>query len=126
MSTLTQAPALRRTRGGLLPRTLIVGGSIVLVWVALALLGPWLSRYDPIAVDMAHALAPPSATHWLGTDSFGRDMLTRLLHGARVDLRMAFFGVVGPFMIGTIVGLLAGNFGGIADTVLMRILDVTV
>jgi peptide/nickel transport system permease protein len=77
-------------------------------------------------VDLAHALRPPSRDYWLGTDSFGRDLLTRLVYAARTDLQMSFFGVVGPFVIGTTIGLLAGNFGGRADTVLMRILDVTV
>jgi peptide/nickel transport system permease protein len=91
-----------------------------------AAIGPALSRYDPIAVDLGHALLPPDGSHWLGTDSYGRDLLTRLVYAARTDLQMAFFGVAGPFVIGTIVGLLAGNFGGWADTVLMRILDVTI
>jgi ABC-type dipeptide/oligopeptide/nickel transport systems, permease components len=70
--------------------------------------------------------APPSESHWLGTDSFGRDLFTRLVYAAGIDLQMAFFGVVGPFVIGTTIGLLSGNFGGRADTVLMRILDITV
>ena len=61
-----------------------------------------------------------------GTDSFGRDLLTRLIYAAGIDLQMAFFGVVGPFVIGTTIGLLSGNFGGRADAVLMRILDITV
>lgn len=113
-------------RLGRLPAALLVGAAIVLLWLLLALLGPGLTGYDPIAVDLAHALLPPGPGHWLGTDSFGRDMLTRVLAGARIDLLMAFFGVAGPFVIGTVVGLLAGNFGGWADTVLMRILDVTV
>jgi peptide/nickel transport system permease protein len=105
---------------------LIVGALIVAAWILVALLGPAFTPHDPIAVDLAHALQPPSSVFPLGTDSFGRDVLTRLMYGARTDLQMAFFGVVGPFIIGTIVGLLAGNFGGMADAVLMRILDVTV
>jgi peptide/nickel transport system permease protein len=109
-----------------LPASLLVGASIILAWILIAALAPTLTPYDPIAVDLAHALLPPSAEFPLGTDSFGRDVLTRLIYGARTDLQMAFFGVVGPFVIGTMVGLLAGNFGGAADTVLMRILDVTV
>jgi peptide/nickel transport system permease protein len=109
-----------------LPATLLVGAAIVVTWVLIAAFGPAFVAHDPIAVDLAHALLPPSADHVLGTDSYGRDVLTRLMYGARTDLQMAFFGVVGPFVIGTIVGLLAGNFGGIPDAVLMRILDVTV
>jgi peptide/nickel transport system permease protein len=120
------AAAGRLSRLGRLPPTLLVGASIVLFWIVVALIGPTLTPYNPIAVDLVHSLLPPSGAHWLGTDSFGRDLLTRLIYGARTDLQMSFFGVVGPFLIGTTVGLLAGNFGGRADTVLMRILDVTV
>lgn len=109
-----------------LPATLLLGGGIVLLWILVAVFGPRLTPYNPIAVDLAHALLRPSNEHWLGTDSFGRDLLTRVMYGARIDLQMAFFGVVGPFIIGTTVGLLAGNFGGRADTVLMRLLDITV
>lgn len=94
--------------------------------MAIALVGPFLSPHDPIAVDIAHALLPPSSHFPLGSDSFGRDVLTRIMYGARVDLQMAFFGVVGPFIIGTMIGLVAGNYGGLLDTVLMRLLDVTV
>jgi peptide/nickel transport system permease protein len=116
----------RLTRLGRLPVTLLVGLGIVLLWILVAVIGRRLTPYDPIAVDLAHALLRPDAQHWLGTDSFGRDMLTRLIYGASTDLQMSFFGVVGPFIIGTTIGLLAGNFGGWADTVLMRILDITV
>lgn len=128
MSTghIAGADPVRRSWLSAQPPSLLVGAVIVLLWLGVALLAPAHSAYDPIAVDLAHALLPPSAGHPLGTDSFGRDVLTRLVYGARTDLQMAFFGVVGPLVIGTIVGLLAGNYGGAADTVLMRILDVTV
>jgi peptide/nickel transport system permease protein len=109
-----------------LPATLLVGAGIVLFWIVVALLGPQLAPYSPITLDIGHSLMAPDAKHWLGTDSFGRDLLTRLVYAAGTDLQMAFFGVVGPFIIGTTVGLLAGNFGGRWDTILMRILDVTV
>jgi peptide/nickel transport system permease protein len=117
------APASWRLR---LPASLVAGTAIVATWILIALFGPAFVGHDPIAVDLAHALHPPSAEFPLGTDSFGRDVLTRLIYGARIDLQMAFFGVAGPFVIGSSIGLLAGNFGGAADTVLMRIVDVTV
>jgi peptide/nickel transport system permease protein len=98
----------------------------VLFWLVVAIVGPFLTSYNPITLDLVHALQPPSEAHWLGTDSFGRDLLTRLVYAAGIDLQMSFFGVVGPFVIGTTIGLLSGNFGGRADTVLMRILDITV
>jgi peptide/nickel transport system permease protein len=120
------APAQRRGWLARLPSSLIAGVSIVLFWLVVAVAGPFLTDYNPITLDLVHALQPPSEVHWLGTDSFGRDLLTRLVYAAGIDLQMSFFGVVGPFVIGTTIGLLSGNFGGRADTVLMRILDVTV
>jgi peptide/nickel transport system permease protein len=120
------APAQRRGWLARLPSSLIAGVSIVLFWAVVALVGPFLTHYNPITLDLIHALQPPSESHWLGTDSFGRDLFTRLVYAAGIDLQMSFFGVVGPFVIGTTIGLLSGNFGGRADTVLMRILDITV
>jgi peptide/nickel transport system permease protein len=120
------APPRRRGRLARLPASLIAGVSILLFWLVVAVVGPFLTDYNPITLDLIHALQPPSPAHWLGTDSFGRDLLTRLVYAAGINLQMSFFGVVGPFVIGTAVGLLAGNFGGKADTVLMRILDITV
>ena len=120
------APVQRRGWLARLPSSLIAGVSIVLFWFVVAVVGPFLTTYNPITLDLVHALQLPSEAHWLGTDSFGRDLLTRLVYAAGIDLQMSFFGVVGPFVIGTTIGLLSGNFGGRADTVLMRILDITV
>ena len=66
----------------------------------------------------------PSAEHWLGTDKYGRDVLTRLLYGARVDLRVGFLAVLIPFVVGSVLGALAGYFGGWFDTIIMRVVDV--
>jgi peptide/nickel transport system permease protein len=109
-----------------MPATLIIGSAIALAWIAAALAAPLLTSYDPIAVNVAAALKPPSAEHWLGTDAIGRDVLTRILFGARYDLAMAAFGVIGPIIVGTTIGLVSGYFGGRMDAVLMRIFEVTV
>ncbi|QKD06169.1 ABC transporter permease [Mesorhizobium loti R88b] len=109
-----------------LPATLVLGGAITLTWVILAILAPMLTSFDPIKVDVMQALKPPGAEHWFGTDAIGRDVLARTLFAARYDLAMAFFGVVGPIILGTIIGLIAGYLGGRIDAVLMRILEVTV
>jgi peptide/nickel transport system permease protein len=109
-----------------LPTTLVIGIAITLIWITLALLAPLFSDYDPIKVDVAYALLPPDVEHWLGTDAVGRDILTRILYGARNDLMMGFFGVVGPIILGTIIGVIGGYFGGRIDSVLMRIFEVTV
>lgn len=109
-----------------LPTTLVLGVALTLVWVFLALAAPVLTEYDPIKVDVLNIIKPPSEAHWLGSDALGRDIYTRILYGARADLMMAFFGVVGPIILGTIIGLLGGYFGGRIDSVLMRIFEVTV
>lgn len=109
-----------------MPVTLIIGGAITLIWILLAVLAPTLTGFDPIKVDVVQALKPPGAEHWLGSDAIGRDVFSRILFGARYDLAMAFFGVVGPIILGTIIGLIGGYLGGRIDAVLMRILEVTV
>jgi peptide/nickel transport system permease protein len=116
--------ALRRLKGT--PRTLLIGGAITLAWILLASFASLLTDHDPIAVDVMQALKPPGAEHWLGSDAIGRDIFARVIYGARYDLAMAFFGVVGPIILGTLVGLVSGYFGGRTDAVLMRILEVTV
>ena len=108
------------------PASLTIGLAITLAWIAAAALAPVISGYDPIAIDSANALRAPSAAHLLGTDSIGRDVLARVLFGARVDLLMAVAGIIGPFIIGTIIGLVSGYYGRWLDTILMRILDVTI
>jgi len=120
---VTQARSPRRRA---LPWTLIAGGAIVLLWLLAAIFAPLISPYDPIAQDISVALQPASAAHWLGTDNFGRDMLTRIIWSARIDLLMGVLGVLFPFIIGTVIGALSGYAGGIVDTLLMRLLDVTI
>jgi peptide/nickel transport system permease protein len=109
-----------------IPVTLVIGVVMTLFWIGLALLAPAISHYDPIKIDVLHTLQPPGAEHWLGSDATGRDVFTRIIYGARQDLAMAFFGVVGPIILGTLIGLISGYFGGRLDAVLMRILEVTI
>ena len=109
-----------------IPVTLVIGVTMTLVWIALAALAPFITGYDPIKIDVLHTLQPPGAEHWLGTDATGRDLFTRIIYGARQDLAMAFFGVVGPIILGTLIGLVSGYFGGRLDAVLMRLLEITI
>jgi len=102
-----------------------IGFAIILAWVVAALAAPWVAPFDPIAQDLSATLQPPSGSHWLGTDNFGRDVLSRIIWGARIDLQMGVFGVLFPFLIGTTIGALSGYAGGLIDTLLMRLLDVT-
>jgi peptide/nickel transport system permease protein len=90
-----------------------------------AAFAPLLARYDPVKTDLANSLQPPSAAHLLGTDNFGRDILTRLLYGARVDLQIGTLPTAGSFLLGLVIGLVTGYYGGAVDTVLMRVVDVS-
>jgi peptide/nickel transport system permease protein len=106
---------------------LIVGLTLFGLLVLVAILAPVLATHDPIQQDLAHArLAPGTPGHLLGTDELGRDVFSRLLYGARVDLRVGVLAVVSPFIIGTVLGLVSGWFGGWLDTVIMRIVDVVI
>ena len=108
-----------------LPLGLVVAGGFVGLWVFIALFAPWIAPYDPNAVDIVHALQPPGAEHWFGTDQVGRDVFSRVLFGAQIDLLMCLAGVLPPLVIGTTVGLVSGYYGGVIDTVLMRLYDLT-
>lgn len=103
---------------------LATGLGILAAFVLLALFAQWVAPYDPIYQDSAVRLMPPSWAHPFGTDNFGRDVLSRVIWGTRIDLQMAVIGVVFPFLIGTAVGTVAGFFGGWVDAVLMRVIDV--
>lgn len=103
---------------------LAAGLAILGSFVLLAVLAPWIAPYDPIQHAKGAELLPPSLAHPFGTDNFGRDVLSRVIWGARIDLQIAVIGVVFPFLIGTVVGTVAGFFGGWVDTVFMRLVDV--
>jgi peptide/nickel transport system permease protein len=109
-----------------LPRLAVIGGALCLLWLLVALAAPWLAPYDPLAQDLAATLRSPSVVHLLGTDNFGRDILSRIIWGTRLDLQMGVFGVLFPFIIGTFIGAMSGYFGGFVDMVLMRLLDITI
>lgn len=105
---------------------LAAGAGLCLFWVLLAIAPQIFAPHDPIAQDLAATLQPPSLAHPFGTDNFGRDVLSRIIWGARLDLVMGVFGVLAPFVIGCTIGLVAGYLGGIVDTLLMRLLDITI
>lgn len=104
--------------------TLTIGAVILGLFLAVALAAPLVAPYDPIYQDAAVRLAMPSLAHPFGTDNFGRDILSRVIWGTRIDLQIAVIGVIFPFLIGTFIGTVAGFFGGIVDTVFMRLVDI--
>ncbi len=105
----------RQTRFGLI----LIG-----LFLAAGFLGPHLCPWQPDAVDEAHLLAPPSRGHWMGTDQLGRDVLSRLMAGARISLVIGFVVVLIATAVGVFIGATAGYFGGALDAVLMRFVDV--
>jgi peptide/nickel transport system permease protein len=106
------------------PRRVWVGAAIVLVYVSIAVFAPLLAPYDPLAQDPLNALASPSRAHLLGTDELGRDVFSRLIFAARVDLIVGFLGALLPAIVGTVLGALAAYRGGWRDAVIMRSADV--
>ncbi len=108
-----------------LPLTLRFGIILVLFWALLALLADVVAPFPPNAHNLSIVLQPPSWEHWLGTDNYGRDVLSRVIHGTRIDLQMGILAVLFPFLLGTTLGAISGYFGGWVDTLMMRLLDVT-
>jgi peptide/nickel transport system permease protein len=100
------------------------GLGIVLVMSTAALFAPWLAPHDPVALHLDCILLPPCAEFPLGTDALGRDVLSRLLYGSRVSLWVGFVAVGISLIIGVTLGLMAGFFGGLADELAMRAVDV--
>jgi peptide/nickel transport system permease protein len=114
-------PLLRRF---LRDRTAVFGLIIVITLLVVATFAPALAPYDPLAVDPRLSLKPSSSEHWLGTDQLGRDILSRLIYGARWTLGTSLLATLGIVAIGVMVGMVSGYFGGLVDDVLMRLVDV--
>ncbi len=101
-----------------------VGIGLLLIIVLAAVLAPWLAPHDPLQQNIAYRLEPPSAEFWLGTDSYGRDVLSRLIYGARVSLLVGFVAILIAMCIGSALGILAGYVGGLVDQLIMGLVDV--
>ncbi|KAB2656016.1 ABC transporter permease [Brucella tritici] len=102
----------------------MIGLFIIVAFVVLSLAAPLLAPYDPSIQDLGNRLSAPTAAHWFGTDELGRDILSRILYGGRVTLGMVIAVVILVAPIGLFIGCIAGYFGGIVDTALMRVTDV--
>jgi peptide/nickel transport system permease protein len=106
-------------------QSLGAGGLVFIILMALcALFAPWVSPFDPLAVDYAAQLAAPSREHWLGTDSFGRDVASRIIYGARTALAIGFIASFVGSTLGAIIGVVSAYFGGKVDLVIQGIMDV--
>jgi peptide/nickel transport system permease protein len=130
MASLQTALSLRRPRLRLVWRSLdvssIIGGIILLVILGAALLAPLISQYRPNQIAVAQALQAPSLTHLMGTDDVGRDIFTRVLYAIRLDVVVVLFVTYMPLPIGVVLGTVAGFFGGVADSVISRVIDVVI
>ena len=105
-------------------RMALAGGIIVILLFVVSLAAPLLAPYDPLAIDLTRILAPPSWQHWCGTDQLGRDVLSRMIWGAGISLKVGFVATGIAVVIGALLGALAGYYGGWWDMVIMRLVDV--
>lgn len=103
-------------------KLMVLGGIIFVLFVFIALIGPYVTSYDPYEMKVTERLEAPSGTHWLGTDEFGRDLLTRLVHGAKVSMGVGFAVTLISSLAGLIIGLYASYYRTL-DHILMRICD---
>lgn len=102
----------------------IAAAAVLLVYVFLAAFGPMLAPYNPLALDLTDRLAPPSLSHLFGTDGYGRDVLSRVLYAIRLDMAIAFLSISLSYVLGVVLGLLAGYMGKITDNAIMRVMDI--
>lgn len=104
--------------------TAIAGIAIILVVAICAIFAPWISPYGPTDTDLYSRMQPPNTKHLLGTDSFGRDLLSRIIWGSRVSLLVGIISVAVGMGLGVALGLLAGYYGGVLETLIMRFMDI--
>lgn len=104
--------------------SLVIGAVIVALTCIVAIAPQLFTSQDPLQINPAAMLQPPSAEHWFGTDNYGYDVFTRVVYATRLDLLIGVGSVALPFVVGSLLGLLAGYYGGKFDTLIMRILDI--
>lgn len=102
----------------------MIGAFLVLFWIFIAIFAPWIAPYDPNVNDMEALMSPPTAAHWLGTDNSGRDILSRIMWGSRTVFKVAPFAVFCAYIIGCLLGLMAGYYRGWVDNLVNRVADI--
>lgn len=103
---------------------LFFGASIVLFFIIVAIFAPFIATYDPAVTNMQAIFLPPNATHYFGTDDIGRDVFSRVVYGTRISLFVGFIAVGISLIIGIILGLASGYYGGGVDSIIMRFTDI--
>jgi len=102
----------------------VAGCAIVALLFIVSLLAPWISPFDPTEIDLKNILQPPSSQHWFGTDQLGRDVMSRMIWGAQISLKVGFVSTGIAILIGTILGSVAGYYGRWVDALIMRFVDI--
>ncbi|WP_339251566.1 nickel transporter permease [Sporosarcina sp. FSL W8-0480] len=102
----------------------VVGGVLILFFILTSFFGPLFTTLDPYETQISNKLKPPSAEHWFGTDNYGRDIFTRIIYGMAITMKVGFFSVTLGGVIGVLLGIISGYYGGKLDTVIMRLMDV--
>lgn len=105
-------------------RLAVLGLTVLLLFIVIAAATPWIAPYDYAQQDLELGATPPSAAHWLGTDIFGRDLLTQIMFGGRISLAVGFIATAVALLIGVTWGAIAGYMGGRVDAVMMRLVDI--
>ncbi|BES65087.1 ABC transporter permease [Gottschalkiaceae bacterium SANA] len=129
MSAIERNTMMRHTKKREIPiwakkPAFVVGIIIVLTAILISFFPQFIAPYDPIEVNSKAILVAPSAEHFFGTDNFGRDVFSRVIWAARIDLQIGVFATIVPLIFGSMMGLIAGYYGGIVDNILMRIIDI--
>lgn len=119
--TVASSPVLNALRRN---RMAWLGGGTLFIIVMVAIFAPLIAPHDPLEQNILARLSPPSADFWLGTDSYGRDVLSRLLYGARISLSIGFLSVLTAMIVGSSLGMLAGYIGGVFEQIVMGLVDV--
>jgi len=104
----------------------LIGLTVLIVFVIVAVFAPLLAPHDPLAIDVTNRFASPfeTAEHPLGTDNLGRDTMSRLIHGARISLTIGIVSTIAGVIVGVMIGLVSGYYGGMVDTLIMRVTDI--
>ena len=98
--------------------------SLIIFFIITGLIGPFFTTLDPSTTNVMNKLKPPSTDNWFGTDNYGRDIFTRIIHGMALTLKIGFFSVALGGTIGVLLGIVSGYYGGPLDTFIMRIMDI--
>ena len=120
-----ETPLRRSLRRLVRNRMAMAGLVIILFWVLVALLAPTLVPYNPLAQEISNRLAPPGGSHLFGTDELGRDVFARVLYGSRISLPVGLLVIGFAFLMGSLLGAIAGYAGGVVDLLIMRVADIT-